>query len=490
MNYRMPESAGISSAKIKEFIDVLEQKQLSTHDIILMKGNDIIFEKYWAPFDKDFLHRMYSVTKSFVAVAVGFLEQDGLITLDDKIVKYFPDENKKHNEVNMQKQTIRDMLMMSTSRLDSGWFSARPEDRVRFYFEEGEKNTRVPGTTFHYDSTGSFVLGALVEKLTGMPLDEYLRIKLFDKIGISKEAYMLKCPGGWSWGDSALLCTARDLLKFSRFVMNYGNWNGEQILNEKFLRDATSKLIDNNTRGIENFDSYGYGYLIWRTYDNAFFFNGMGCQFGICIPDKDLIMVYNGDNQGKDLAKSIIFENFFRLIVRTAADEPIAENTEAFEELENRTSNLKLAAAVGESESLFADRINGVTYKLTDNPMEISKICVEIDGEEGKLKFTNAQGDKTIYFGMCKNAFGVFPQEGYADMVGTEKTTGMYYKCAASAAWTEPHKLFIKVQVIDKYFGNLNITLSYKNDELTVFMNKCAEDFMNEYEGYAWGVKE
>ena len=106
---------------------------------------------------------------------------------------------------------------------------------------------------------------------------------------------MLKCPGGWSWGDSALICTARDLLKFSRFVMNYGKWNGEQLLNEKFLRDATSKLVDNNTKGVETYDSQGYGYLIWRTYDNSFSFNGMGCQFGICVPDKDLILVYNGE---------------------------------------------------------------------------------------------------------------------------------------------------------------------------------------------------
>ena len=91
MGYKTPEEAGISSTKIQEFIDVLEQKQLSTHDVILMRGNDIIFEKYWAPFNKDFLHRMYSVTKSFVAVAIGFLEQDGMIDLNDKIVKYFPD---------------------------------------------------------------------------------------------------------------------------------------------------------------------------------------------------------------------------------------------------------------------------------------------------------------------------------------------------------------------------------------------------------------
>lgn len=195
-----PEEAGISSRQIKTFIDSLDKAQLSTHDIIMMKGNDIFFEKYWKPFDESFLHRMYSVTKSFVAIAIGFAEQDGLLALDDKIVDYFPDETKGLTDENMKKQTIRNMLMMATSRIDKSWFAAKPKDRVKFYFECDETTSRTPGTVFNYDSTGSFVLGALVEKLSGMKLDDYLREKLFDKIGISKEAYILRCPGGLGMG--------------------------------------------------------------------------------------------------------------------------------------------------------------------------------------------------------------------------------------------------------------------------------------------------
>lgn len=79
MKYVTPESVGICSNNIKEFICRLEERGLATHNVILARGNNIFFEKYWAPFHKDFMHRMYSVTKSFVALAIGFLEQDGLI---------------------------------------------------------------------------------------------------------------------------------------------------------------------------------------------------------------------------------------------------------------------------------------------------------------------------------------------------------------------------------------------------------------------------
>ena len=490
MVYRTPEEAGISSRKIQEYIEILEQRQLSTHDVILMKGNDIIFEKYWEPFNENFLHRMYSVTKSFVSIAIGFLEQDGMIDLDDKIGKYFPDEIKNQKDENMQNQTIRHMLMMSTAKVPQPWFAARTDDRVRLYFENENPISRPPGTIFQYDSSGSFVLCALVERLTKMPFMEYLRIKLFDKIGVSKEAYCLKCPGGHSWGDSAILCTARDLLKFARFVMNKGSWNGEQILNEKYMSEATSKMVDNNVLGINEYNCQGYGYQIWRTFQNSFSFNGMGCQFAICVPDKDLILVYNGDNQGKDYAKNIIFDKFFEIIVNSAEDHSLPDDLESQRALEESTSDLKLAVAVGEKNNAFADKISGVTYKMNENPMGITKLRVVFDGDEGRLEYTNEQGDKIIHFGMCKNVFGIFPQEGYSDEVGSERTKGVFYKCAVSAAWTEPQKLFFKVQIIDRYFGTLNISLGFTENKVGVFMNKCAEDFLDEYAGYACGIKE
>ena len=85
-----PEQAGISSANVADFISVLERRGLATHSVLMMKGNSIFAEYYWAPFHRDFCHRMYSETKSYVAIAIGLLEQDGLIDLDKPIVDYFP----------------------------------------------------------------------------------------------------------------------------------------------------------------------------------------------------------------------------------------------------------------------------------------------------------------------------------------------------------------------------------------------------------------
>ena len=489
MNYITPEQAGVKSENIKKYLEILEEQRLATHNIIMAKGENIFFEKYWSPFHKDFLHRMYSVSKSFVSIAIGFLQQDGLISLDDKIIKYFPEESKNQTDENMRNQTIRHMLMMSTAKPTRDWFSAKPKDRVAFYFENDKEESRPSGTIYNYDSEGSFVLGALVERLTGKPFMEYLREKLFDKIGVSKEAYCLKCPGGHSWGDSAVICKPIDLLKVALFVMRKGKWNGEQILNEEYLTAATDTQIFNNYWDINNFNTHGYGYKFWKTYDNAFFFNGMGCQFAVCVPEKDMVLIYNGDNQGKENVRQCIIADFIRLIARAAADNSIEENEMAQKSLAEKTADLKLIAVNGDKKSSFEDEINGITYKLDKNPMGITEFRLVFKEDVGIFEYTNAQGRKVLPFGRCENVFAPFPQEGYADEVGTVESKGVYYNCAASAAWVEEKKIYIKVQIIDKYFGNMGITIGFRDDVCGIYMNKIAEDFLQEYEGFAGGKR-
>ena len=484
--YCLPEKMGIKSEAIFEYVKKLEDSRLFTHDMIIMRHGKIIYEAYWKPFHEEFQHRMYSVSKSFVSIAIGFLIQEGKISLDDKLEKYFYDELKNQDDENMHNQTIRHTLMMSTCKPCRYWFSAKPKDRVKYYFENTSKNTRPSGTVFEYDSCGSFVLGALVERICGMPFMDYLRIKLFDKIGVSKEAYCLKCPGGHSWGDSAILCTPRDLMLVAQFIMNKGEWNGEQILDREYVESAISNQINTNILGSNEADEQGYGYLIWRTFDNSFYFNGMGCQLAICIPDKDIVFVYNGDNQGKAQAKKIIIENFFEMISRKCEDNPVVEDFSSIRALAEYTSKLSLKTAIGNKTSLMLDEINDVTYVLNENTMGIAKIKFKLDDSKGVFYYTNEQGDKELPFGMCENIYDYFPQDGYSDEIAN--TAGnRRYKCASSAAWIAPNVLEIQVQIIDKYFGVLDMRFGFTENKVAVYMYKVAEDFLSEYCGSATG---
>ncbi|MBQ8683211.1 MAG: beta-lactamase family protein [Clostridia bacterium] len=481
-----PEEMGISSSSITAFIRFLEDNRIPAHDLLLARGDALVYEGYWKPFDAAFCHRMYSVSKSLVALAVGFAWQDGLIDLDERIFTYFPAESAGQTDENMARQTVRHMLMMSTAKDDGFWFADKPADRVRYYFENS-RPSRPCGCFFRYDSAGSFVLCALVERRTGKSFMAYMREKLFDKIGVSENITCLQCPGGHSWGDSAVICPPVDILKIARFTMNGGSWNGEQILDRTYVETAVSKQIDNDYWGENLYNTQGYGYLIWRTFDNSYFFNGMGAQLAVCVPDKDIILMFNGDTQGHDpVARNLLMEAFFRLIVRPAANMPLPVNAAGAEELATLTASLRLIAAAGESYSPLAAAIDGVTYHMAENPMGITSMHFTFTEDGGVWHYINAQGEKTLPFGLCQNVFGEFPQDGYADEIGTVSGQRRY-ACAASAAWTEPHKLALQVQIIDTYFGNLHAVFTFGKADCCVVMQKAAEDFLDEYAGEAVG---
>ena len=482
-----PEQAGISSKTVIKFIKKLEKRGAATHGILFMKGDKIFTEAYWKPFHKDFIHRMYSQTKSFVGVAIGLLEEEGKLSLDDKILSYFPDKMDGVEIPYLEDQTIREMLMMTTiGGPKKWWFAAGDPDRTHLYVNTERYNKHPSGLLWAYDSSGSQVLSALVERLSGKKLLDYLKEKLFNKMGAFQTATILETPNGDSWGDSAMVCTLRDMATFGRFVMNYGVWNGERLMNEEYLRTATSNLVSNRENAHYSAYCYGYGYQIWRVCGNGFAFVGMGNQLTMCYPDKDLLFTCMSDDQGSgDAIREMIFANLEDMFVDEIKDEPLEEDETAQAELQTLISGLELCSEKGLEDSSFREELNGTIYECEENPMGITKFCfVFTDKTKGEFRYTNAQGDKVLPFGVNHNVFGKFPQFGYANDRGAVPTTdGFMYDDAVSFAWLEEKKLVLKVQVIDRYFGNMGALFAFKDEYAHACFSKTAEHFMDEYTG-------
>jgi len=483
-----PEQAGISSEKVLQFLKTLEEYHFCTHSFIMARGKDIFAEGYYEPFHKDFKHRMYSISKSFVSVAIGLAVEDGMLSLDDKMIKFFPEYRNDHTNVLLENMTIREMLTMETCKdKRTRWFTSGTEDRCEVYFREAAD--RIAGTTWNYDSPGSFMLTVIVEKLTGKPFLEYLKERFLIKAGFSEDVYCLQCPGGHSFGDSGVMCTARDLLVFARFVMDGGKVDGIRYMDEAYLMEATKKQVSNNASGFQNYDTYGYGYQIWKAPNDGFAFVGMGDQYAICDREKDFIFVINSDNQGNPASSHILYHELYNTIVKNLG-KPMAEEEEGYRKLEDYITNLKLFHLRDNVTNSFAEEINGRKYVLDKNPMGIEYICFELDGDRGILTYKNQQGIKKLPFGFGYNELCKFPQEDYADIVATVPVKGHRYDCAVSADWPEEKKLRIKVQIIDKYFGNLSMEFGFKGNEVGIFMCKNAEAFLEEYQGYANGIKD
>ena len=481
-----PESVGISSEKVLSFFQNLEHYNLNTHSIIMARGDRIFAEAYYAPFRMETKHRMYSISKSFTAIAVGLAEQDGLISLDDKFMKYFQEYRNEQVDALYEETTIRDLLTMRSCIAKKVFDYWGKPDRAKGYFDL--ISNQIPGTNFDYDSAGAFLLGCIVERVTGKPFMEYLKENILQDIGFSADAYCLLAPGGHSHSDSGVMCTSRDLLTFARFVMNHGQWGGKRYLNASFIRDAIAKQTDNNISGIASgYKNYGYGYLIWKAPRDGFAFVGMANQLAICDPQADFIFVITSeDKDAEEIAQTLIYHELYKTIVDNLSHR-LPENPDAYAQLCAYTAGRKMIALCGGVDSSIATQVSGKEYVLQPNPMGLKSIKVTISGEEGVLEYVNAEGINQIAFGMGHNTFGQFPGKKRVGLIASVYEAGTY-NCGASAIWCEDKKLHIVVRVIDTYMGTLSITLCFKNDQISVAMCRHAQRILDGLHGNAVGT--
>lgn len=483
-----PEQAGVSSKDVLDLIRIFDKYEMHTHSIIMAKGDKIFAEGYYAPFDENFIHRMYSVSKSFVAVAVGLAMTEGLLSLDDPIAKYFPEflDDAAYDEY-YEKCTIRNMLSMQSNIRSNVYWWGKFDSRVKAYYTQ--KTGQVPGTLFCYDSIGSFLLGCIVEKLTGKTFLEYLKEKVLLKMGFSKDSYTLYEPGGFTVGDSGVMCTARDLAIFSRLIMNEGAYNGKQYIDREFMREAVSVQSDNDVYGeLASWKSNGYGYLIWKTHKDGFALNGAFDQLAICDKSKDFIFVINSDNSADGTAEHIIFHELYNHFIDKISDEALPDNPEAQKELYDYLASRKLVHQRGNVTSPLSDKINNKEYVMDDNELNIKSIKLSFDdGGDGVFEFLKDKKSYAIHFSSGKNKFVDFSFGERNSRTTMGKTQKGEYRCAVSAAWKNDSTFAIMLQVIDVYFGSLNIQLGFSDDKVSLVFRKSGQYVFDGINGYAIG---
>lgn len=479
-----PEKAGIPSTAIRHYIEALEKRGVNIHSFLMMRGEDICAEGYCPPYSEDKLQRMYSISKSFTSAAIGLMLGEGRIGIKDKIIDYFPEYCSENPHKWLCDTTIEDLLKMATPFVETKHTSGTGH-WLREYLNCPVNHP--PGTIFIYDTAASHTLCALVEKLNGKTMLEYMREKLLDPIGFSKEAWCIKAPDGYSWGGSGIMATLRDLGKFACVFNHGGRFKGRQLLSESYVKAATDRQIFNDEWNDHMMWRGGYGYQIWLSNDGSFAFRGMGGQHAICFPKEDFIFCCTADCQGSDLTYQFIYEELLRQIIPNLSAE-LCENIPEYEKLKKTCNNMKLAAVKGKTDVPMKNTVNGAVYKLEKNRMEISDICFLFSKDEGVMRYTTPRGVKEIKFGLGKPAEYIFPETHYF-FKQIDTPSGKGYRAWSSAAWKDDHTLVIRTHTLDEYLGVITMTFSFRNDEIGIAMVKTAEWYFNEYSGYAGGTK-
>lgn len=451
------------------------------HGFLLLRKGKIVAEGYWAPYTRDSMHRMYSVSKSFVSMAVGLMIDEGKLNLNDRVAQYFKDKIPKNIHPYLAQATIRDLLIMATPNNSTSYTYSDTDWAATFF---NKKPSHPPGTIFSYDTAGTVILNTIVERVSGMPFLEYMRDKLFEPTGVSENIWCIKTPEDTSWGGSGVICKLRDMAKMAYVCMNKGRWGDLQLISEEYINEATSKQIDNSILGRQ-----GYGYQIWMEEKSGFSFRGLGSQYAYCFPDKEFMFACISNTQVLGYTEESIKRAFYEEIYNKTKEVPLPEDVISNEKLNEKIKTLKILPQKGNLISPYQEIINNKWYMLDENPMGITKTRLIFSKDTGIWEYENASGHHMLKFGIGKKVTGPFPQKNYyGKRIG--EIPGVCYNCLSSAAWVEECKLNMLIYITDIYLGSLKISFAFKGkdgNEISIYMAKVAEWFLEEYSGFAGG---
>lgn len=480
----VPEREGIPSAAIESYLRGILDEHLAMHSLMIMRHGKIVFEKYWKPFDENFRHRLYSCSKSFTSVAIGYLIGRGVLSLDDKIVKFFPDKLAGRTvDPYLEGCTIRDLLRMSSPYTKGANYSANDPDWAETFFNDDVSH--VPGAVFSYCTSGTTILCHIIKRVTGKNFIEVLR-PVFDEIGVGDGIFCVESPDGVEWGGSGVCATAEEFAKFAELCMNGGRCNGKQLIPAWYMQEATTRQIDNSLYADTDEMGQGYGYQFWMMKNNGFAFYGMGGQYALCFPEQELMVVTTGYEELKITArKHAIFSRLWETIFPALSDGALPEDPEANARLEKLGDSLELEHMRGEACSPAAEDVNGKWYYMRENAMGMKKVKFEFADGKGVMCYENAAGYRELKFGMCRNVKQEFPEEYSGRRIAT--TYGKGYDSYNSAAWTMPDTLMIHCHIADIYLGQLRMAVNFKGDTVTLHGLKHAEWFIDNYVGFASG---
>ncbi len=184
-----PEKQGVSSSKLHSFIEELDAHVDTMNSFMLVRHGHVVAEAWWTPYDAQTPHVLYSLSKSFTSTAVGMAIADGRLSIDDEVLKYFPEDAPAEPSAHLKAMRVRDLLRMTTGHTtEPSMWRDHPDSLTK-----GAAWTKKflhhpvqfkPGTLFVYNTPATYMQSAIVQKVTGQTVRDYLIPKLFEPLGI------------------------------------------------------------------------------------------------------------------------------------------------------------------------------------------------------------------------------------------------------------------------------------------------------------------
>jgi len=450
-----PEQQGIASAELLAFIEAADKDIDAMNSFMLVRHGHVVAEGWWAPYDRETPHMLYSLSKSFTSTAVGFAVAEGKLSLDDQVIKFFPDEAPADPSVNLRAMRVRDLLRMNTGnqieapiRVDDP--TKQTETWVKTFLTHSVPFK--PGTHFLYNSPATYMLSAIVQKATGLTVLEYLRPRLFEPLGF-KDPVWVSSPQGITAGAYGLSVRTEELARFGELYLHHGVWNGKQLIPANWVAQATSMQTSTGSAPASDWDQ-GYGYQFWRSRHNSFRADGAFGQFCMVIPELDAVVAITSGVRNMQQVMNLVWDKLLPVMKPGR----LPENPAARRQLEARLAALKVKFPNGSATSSISASVTGKWFEFSENDRGIKAVSFNFDSTSPIITVRTTAGETrmTIQGNTWSTGRSLFTN-GLDHFLSVPANPLV----ATSGAWTSPDTYTVKIVLYETPFYS---TLNFKFD--------------------------
>ncbi len=439
-----PETQGVSPSALLAFVEAADKDVDSMNSFMLVRHGHVVAEGWWAPYEADAPHSLYSLSKSFTATAVGLAIAEGKLSVDDEVLKFFPEDTPPEPSKNLKAMRVSDLLRMSTGHQTE---PPRTPDQpwTKVFLAQPVPNK--PGTHFLYNTSATYMLSAIVQKATGQTVLDYLKPRLFAPLGIEHPTWE-SSPQGISTGGYGLSIRTEDIARFGQLYLQKGLWNGKQLVPTSWVQAATARQTSNGSNPQSDWEQ-GYGYQFWRCRHNAYRGDGAFGQFCIVLPEQDAVIAITSGVKNMQAVVNLVWDK----LLPALKPAPLAADDASRKQLEQKLAGLSLHPQDG---SASPARVSNKKFVFPSNDRKLEAITLNGDPKDDTITLV-ARFDGVDHPIPCgrgawrkgRLAYGVFPEQ----------------PAAASGAWTADDTFTARICFYETPFI-IKVNLKFSGDQL------------------------
>lgn len=444
-----PEAEGVSSAQILKFIENADTSVKEIHSFMLLRHGKVIAEGWWNPYKPDLKHTMYSLSKSFTSTAVGFAVSEKLLKLDDKVISFFPDDQPDTVSPFLAEMTVKHLLMMSAGQDPDPTAKVRsnPENWTKMFLSTPIVNE--PGTKFLYNSLATYMCSAIVQKVTGQKVIDYLTPRFFVPLGIEGIDWEVNSQG-INTGGWGLRLKTEDIAKAGQFCLQKGDWNGKQLLPKEWIEEATTAKIyqapdmPQDKKDLSDWVQ-GYCYQFWRCRNNAFRGDGAAGQYMIVLPEQDAVIAITAEAADMQSEINLVW----KYLLPAFSKDKLPADDAAVAKLTEKLASLTLPVKAKLNTSSVEKSISGKTFILKNNEKLAEKITILFSDNLCLVSLRADSEEYNLSFGCGQWKIGETSYPG-PNLVPNKNIKNLSpFKTAGSYTWLDEKTLELTARYIE-----------------------------------------